>query len=67
MCDKKGGRYLKKSDKELESVCAAYTRTPRKSIRFGSTLLQIPCSTNHKVLDVKVIVYLTKVRDINNL
>ena len=47
---RKGAGRPQISEEEIESVRVAYTRNPRKCIRWASTQLQIPRSTIHKVL-----------------
>ena len=42
LLQRKGAGRLQISEKEIESVRVAYTKCPRKSIRWASTQLQIP-------------------------
>ena len=49
MLQRKGAGRLHTSDEETESVCTAYTKRARKSIRRPSTQLQILRFTIDKV------------------
>ena len=64
---KKGAGRPQTSEEEIESVRVAYTKSPRKSIRGGSTKLQIPRSTIHKILHKNLQLYAYKVQLLQGL
>ena len=61
MLQRKGAGQLQ-TEEEIESVLAAYTRSPRKSIFRASTQLKIPHSTIHKVLHKSLRLYICEVQ-----